>query len=82
MTTPLVFILTFAGLVIIHELGHFIAAKLVGIKVEEFGLGLPPKLFTMFKWQGTEFTFNAIPLGGFVLAMEEGGIRVSIKFRS
>lgn len=53
-------------LVIIHEFGHFIAAKLVGVHVEEFGLGYPPRAKILFeKWQ-TKFSLNIIPLGGFV----------------
>ncbi len=66
----LVDILQFAGalaaLIIIHELGHFIAARLLKIEVEEFGLGLPPRLLTLFTVGGTRFTLNWIPLGGFV----------------
>jgi len=64
---PLIFILAFGGMVIIHELGHFIAARLCNIEVEEFGLGLPtPKALTLFTWQGTRFTLNWLPFGGFV----------------
>jgi len=65
--TWIVFILAFGGLVLIHELGHFIAARLCKIEVEEFGFGLPtPGAITLFKWQGTRFTLNWLPLGGFV----------------
>jgi len=54
-------------LVLIHELGHFFAAKWRGVKVLEFGMGIPPRLFTMRKdTSGTEYTLNAIPLGWFV----------------
>lgn len=53
-------------LIFIHELGHFIACRLLGIEVEEFGFGLPPRLFTLFEAKGTKFTINLIPLGGFV----------------
>jgi regulator of sigma E protease len=66
MTTFFLFVLIFGGLVFIHELGHFIVARLFKIEVEEFGFGLPPRLFTMFTWQGTAFTINALPFGGFV----------------
>jgi len=52
-------------LVLIHEFGHFIAAKKNGIRVEEFGIGFPPKLFGIKKGE-TEYTVNALPLGGFV----------------
>ncbi|USN55717.1 MAG: site-2 protease family protein [Candidatus Peribacteria bacterium] len=57
----------FIFLVIIHELGHFTAAKKTGVKVLEFGLGIPPKFRTLWKdASGTEYTCNWIPLGGFV----------------
>ena len=65
--TWIIFILAFGGMIIIHELGHFIAARLVNVEVEEFGLGLPtPGAITLFTWQGTRFTLNWLPLGGFV----------------
>ncbi|MCZ2127771.1 MAG: M50 family metallopeptidase [Anaerolineales bacterium] len=65
--TLIVFFFALSGMIFIHELGHFIAARLVGIEVEEFGFGLPSyKLATLFKWRGTEFTIHALPLGGFV----------------
>jgi len=67
LLTWIVFILAFGGMVLIHELGHFIVARLCGIEVEEFGIGLPtPKALTLFTWQGTRFTLNWLPLGGFV----------------
>jgi regulator of sigma E protease len=63
----LVFILAFGGMVLIHEFGHFIVARLCKIEVEEFGIGLPtPGAITLFTWQGTRFTLNWLPLGGFV----------------
>lgn len=55
-----------AALIIVHELGHFIAARLLNIEVEEFGLGFPPRLLTLFTVWGTRFSLNLIPLGGFV----------------
>ncbi|MCC7119885.1 MAG: site-2 protease family protein [Anaerolineales bacterium] len=65
--TLIVFILALSGMIFVHELGHFIAARWAGIEVEEFGFGLPSyKIATLFKWQGTEFTIHALPLGGFV----------------
>src|SRR5215207_3632009 len=67
LLTWLVFILAFGGMVIIHEFGHFIVARLCNIEVEEFGIGLPtPGAITLFTWQGTRFTLNWLPLGGFV----------------
>lgn len=57
----------FVGLVIVHEFGHFIVARRNGVQVEEFGLGLPPRLMIIkTDKQGTKFTLNALPLGGFV----------------
>jgi regulator of sigma E protease len=61
-----IFIAVFAVVVFIHEFGHFIVARLLGVEVEEFGFGLPPRILTMFHWKGTEFTLNWLPIGGFV----------------
>ncbi len=59
--------LVFLIVVLIHELGHFATARLTGMKVLEFGFGIPPKLFRVFTdRRGTEYTFNALPIGGFV----------------
>jgi len=57
--------------IIIHELGHFFAARLVGINVLEFGIGFPPRLGRLFMWGETEFTINLLPLGGFVRPLGE-----------
>jgi len=60
-------IFLFFALVLIHEFGHFLAAKKSGVKVLEFGIGIPPKLKTFYTDKsGTEYTINALPLGGFV----------------
>lgn len=64
----LVAVLLFLLLIIIHEFGHFIAAKLLGVKVNEFAVGFGPKLFSV-KGKETKYSFNLIPLGGFC-AME------------
>ena len=57
----------FMGLVLIHELGHFINAKRSGVKVLEFGIGIPPKVCRLrTDRSGTEYTLNLIPLGWFV----------------
>ncbi len=67
LLTWIVFILAFAGMVLIHEFGHFLAARISGIEVDEFGIGLPtPGAITLFTWKGTRFTLNWLPLGGFV----------------
>lgn len=60
----LVMLLSF--LVIIHEFGHFFSARWLGVKVDEFGLGYPPKIRTLFSWLGTPFSLNWLPFGGFV----------------
>jgi len=62
----LIFILILAVLIIVHEYGHFIVAKKWGIRVDEFGLGYPPRAKVLFKRKGTLFTLNWIPFGGFV----------------
>lgn len=71
--TILEFILVFGALVLLHELGHFFAARLSKIDVEEFGLGYPPKIFRLFRAGGTDFTLNWIPFGGFCRMKGENG---------
>lgn len=61
----IVFILILALLVLVHEFGHFIAAKKTGVKVEEFGFGFPPRLFGIKKGE-TLYSINMLPIGGFV----------------
>ena len=68
-------ILSFAGvlvvLIIAHEFGHFITARISGVKIDEVGLGFPPRLFSI-KRGGTRYAINALPLGGYVkMAGEE-----------
>jgi regulator of sigma E protease len=65
MITVIVFILILALLVLIHEFGHFIAAKKSGVYVEEFGFGLPPRLWGK-KIGETIYSINWLPIGGFV----------------
>ena len=55
-----------AILIVIHELGHFFAARMMKVEVEEFGIGFPPRAVKLFEAGGTKFTLNWIPLGGFV----------------
>lgn len=54
-----------AFLIVIHELGHFFAARSVGVKVEEFGIGLPPRI-KGWRRSGVLWSLNALPIGGFV----------------
>jgi len=59
-------LVVFSILVYVHELGHYVAARLAGIRVDEFGFGYPPRVAVLFKRGDTEYTLNAIPIGGFV----------------
>lgn len=63
--TLLLFLIIISILVFVHELGHFLIAKWKGIKVEEFGLGFPPRLLAI-KRKETVYSVNALPIGGFV----------------
>lgn len=71
----LAFFLVLVPLVILHELGHFIAAKNVGITVLEFGVGFPPRAMKLFTIGDTEYTLNWLPLGGFVRPYGEDFVR-------
>lgn len=62
----LVFILVIVALIVVHEFGHFVAAKLSGMRVDEFGLGYPPRALRLAKAGETSYTLNWLPLGGFV----------------
>jgi regulator of sigma E protease len=63
--TIILFLAILFLLVLVHEFGHFIVAKKFGVRVDEFGVGFPPKLFGIKKGE-TEYTFNMLPIGGFV----------------
>ena len=63
MTAQILLSLTI--LVGLHELGHLIAAKWFGMRVEQFSIGFPPKVFS-FTWKDTEYALSSIPLGGYV----------------
>ncbi len=65
MQSALVFIFVLGVLVIVHEYGHFIVARMVGIRVEKFSIGFGPKIFGK-KYGETEFCVSLLPLGGFV----------------
>lgn len=71
LSAIIAFALVLIPAIIIHELGHFIAAKMAGISVLEFGIGFPPRMIRLFMWGETEFTLNWIPLGGFVRPLGE-----------
>ncbi len=78
----IIFILILSLLVIVHELGHFLAAKKQGILIEEFGFGYPPRLLSI-KIKGTIYSLNLIPLGGFVKVYgEEYQEKINPKLKS
>lgn len=62
----LIFIVVIVALIVVHEFGHFVAAKLSGMRVDEFGLGYPPRAMTVVKIGETSYTLNWLPFGGFV----------------
>ncbi len=64
------FVFVLGILVFIHELGHFLVAKKVGIKIEKFSLGFPPNIFSK-KWGETTYCIGMIPLGGYVKMVGE-----------
>ncbi len=71
--TILLFLALLSALVLVHEWGHYIAARKAGMTVEEFGIGFPPKLLSWKAKTGTTWSINAIPLGGFVKIKGESG---------
>lgn len=73
MMTALLFLVLLSVLVIAHEFGHYIAARISGVTVEEFGLGFPPRLAAWKGKKGMLWTLNLIPLGGFVKLKGETG---------
>jgi regulator of sigma E protease len=79
--TILAFIGVLVVLVLVHELGHFMAAKRAGITVQEFGIGFPPRIGSVI-WHGTRYSLNWIPLGGFVKMLGEDGEIEADKMRS
>jgi regulator of sigma E protease len=65
LLTIVSFVIVLGVLVFFHELGHYWVARRSGIEVEEFGMGYPPRLVKLFRYDGTDFTLNLIPFGGF-----------------
>jgi len=70
MTTVIATIVVLGILIFVHELGHFLLAKLLGVKVQAFSLGFPPTLLRR-KWGETEYRLSVIPLGGYVKLLGE-----------
>ena len=71
--TIIIFLAVLSFLVIAHEWGHYYSAKKLGAKVEEFGLGFPPRIWSWKGKDGMLWTLNLIPLGGFVKIKGESG---------
>jgi len=72
VVTLVAFLLMLGLLVLVHELGHFLTAIWFGIKVDEFGIGYPPRAATLFERNGVKYTLNWLPIGGFVRFGGEG----------
>lgn len=70
LVTILAFIIVLGVLVLVHEFGHFIAAKKLGVKVEEFAFGFPPRIYSLKRGE-TEYSINALPFGGYVKMLGE-----------
>ena len=64
-----------AVLILVHEAGHFFAARMCGVKVEEFGIGIPPRA-KGWMWKDVLWSINWIPFGGFVRVKGEDGANV------
>ncbi|MDD5341677.1 MAG: RIP metalloprotease RseP [Patescibacteria group bacterium] len=73
ITTVLLFLIILGILVFVHEAGHFYAARKMGMKVEEFGFGFPPKIWSRTGKDGVVYSINWIPLGGFCKIKGEDG---------
>lgn len=73
MMFAIIFIISLNILIFVHELGHFLVAKKNGLRVEEFGLGIPPRIFGIKKGE-TVYSINALPIGGFVKIYGEDGL--------
>ena len=65
------FVVVFSLLIFVHEFGHFVTAKLGGVRVEEFGFGYAPRLLKLGTWRGTTISLNMLPFGGFVRMAED-----------
>ncbi|MCX6343837.1 MAG: RIP metalloprotease RseP [Armatimonadetes bacterium] len=82
--TAIAFVFIFAVLVLFHELGHYISARLTGMRVDEFAFGFGPRIVRLFKRGDTEYTVRAFPLGGFVkiAGMEPGEENIADGFQA
>ena len=73
LATIVLFIVVLGSLVLIHEIGHFVAARLAGVRVLEFGIGFPPRAKILRRRGETLYTLNWLPIGGFVKLEGEDG---------
>ena len=65
LPTLILFLLTFTVIIAVHEFGHYLTARLLGMKVLEFAFGFPPRIAAI-RHAGIDYSINAIPFGGFV----------------
>ena len=72
LVTVIFFVLLLGVLVLVHEWGHFIVARKLGVRVEEFAFGFPPRLASVRR-RGTRYALNLFPIGGYVKIFGEGG---------
>ena len=70
LETLVLFVVSLFVVIVAHELGHFLVAKRMGVVVEEFGIGFPPRLYGR-EWKGTLYSINALPVGAFVKSRAE-----------
>src|SRR5580765_4092399 len=71
--TVVLFLLILGSLVLVHEFGHFLTARLAGVRVLEFGVGFPPRAKVLRSRGETLYTLNWLPIGGFVKLEGEDG---------
>ena len=78
LLTFFIFLVILLVLVLSHEVGHFFTARFFGVKVEEFGFGIPPRILNLWRdKKGTLYSLNLLPFGGFVKIFGEEGGEVS-----
>ena len=70
--TIILFIAVLFFLILVHELGHFVTAKWARMRVDEFAIGFPPRLFSIKRGE-TDYSINLLPIGGYVKIMGENG---------
>ena len=76
LTTIISFLVALIVLVTVHEFGHFLVARLCGVKVLRFSVGFGNRLFSWYDKRGTEFALSSIPLGGYVKMLDEREMEV------